>query len=130
MYGVDLGAMVRQRRVRELLDLVDELPAASRLSEARATDPRLAWHLLAQREEAQDLEWRPRVRDYGLQELLLLRLCNLTASLAGARDDDLLDGPRTAVDDLIERARTTEALYLIAMATPGRASEYGIDMNA
>lgn len=118
VYGVDLSAWWQARRWSDLLDLVDQLPAASRTREAILNDDELAEQILDHELTKPEQPFRPEVRSYDLTNLLLLRLSNQVAALSGAGPEDQLESPRTAVDDARDRRRHTEAVSIIAAATP------------
>lgn len=118
-YGVDLTAWWQARRWRDLLDLIDQLPPASRTREAIFNDDRNAEALLDAELAQPDEPFRPPVRSYDLPTFLLLRISNQLTSLLAS--DEFLEGPRTAVDAARERRRASEALDIIRMATPAFA---------
>lgn len=75
MYGVDIAELVAAGRWQAALDYVDGLPAASRLNEAIANDPVLAAQIVAaQDDDAEKVEWAPRVSEFGLVEMLLSQI--------------------------------------------------------
>lgn len=74
VYGVDLAVWLRARRHRSLLELIEQLPSACRLNEAKQDDPEYAELIARVRAENEDDEgpsWSPAVRDYDLTALLL-----------------------------------------------------------
>lgn len=123
---MDLGEWWKARRWRALLDLIDLLPPASRLSEARLHNPDEAPALLNARLAADDdsRPWSPPVSQYDLHALLLREIANSVAQLGGAQRHDLLPGPRTAVDDEEHNRRRWEAYELIKLATPHLAEYF------
>lgn len=89
-YGVDLARWWRERRFRALLDLVDQLPGASRLNEAIQNDPEQAEVIarnidqLKQRGEGERGQWSPRVAEYDLHANLLRDLIQSVLGLRAA----------------------------------------------
>lgn len=74
VYGVDLSAWLHARRHRSLLELIEQLPDASRFNEAKQNDPEYAEMIARIRSENEDDEtatWSPPVRNYDLTALLL-----------------------------------------------------------
>lgn len=85
--GVDLAQWWRERRFRALLDLIDQLPHASRLNEAIQNDPEQAEVIARAREEVADEDrepWAPRLADYDLHANLLRDLIQATIGLRAA----------------------------------------------
>ena len=71
---MDLARWWADRRWKALLEMIDELPAASRFNEAVQNDPEQAELIALYREQHGDDErepWRPRVREYDLHANLL-----------------------------------------------------------
>jgi len=89
--GTDLSLLWRQRRFRALLDLIDQLPSASRLNEAILNDPEQA-QLIAEDRERQLQEqgeqarkpWSPRLSEYDLHANLLRDLIQSVLGLRAA----------------------------------------------
>ncbi|WP_435199581.1 hypothetical protein [Janibacter sp. GS2] len=119
VYGVDLTAWWQARRWRDLLDLIDQMPPASRTREAIFNDDANADALLDAELAQPDEPFRPPMRSYDLSTFLLLRISNQLTAVLGA--DEFLEGPRTAVDTARDRRRSAEALDIIRMATPALA---------
>ena len=90
--GTDLRSWWRERRFRALLDLIDQLPAASRLNEAIQNDPEqaeiIALHIEEQKQKAEAADeqkpWSPRVAEYDLHANLLRDLIQATLGLRAA----------------------------------------------
>lgn len=91
--GVDLRQWWRERRFRALLDLIDQLPAASRLNEAIQNDPEqaeiIARHIEEQKRKAAEAgeeqrPWSPRVAEFDLHASLLRDLIQATLGLRAA----------------------------------------------
>lgn len=85
--GVDLRSWWRERRFRALLDLIDQLPAASRLNEAIQNDPEHAELIARAREEADNEDegrepWSPRLAEYDLHAHLMR---DMIQALVGVR---------------------------------------------
>jgi hypothetical protein len=71
---VDLAEWYAGKRWVALLELIDMLPAASRLNEAIANDPETAAHLAKlrlQESEGDKPDWSPRVAEYDLHAMLM-----------------------------------------------------------
>src|SRR5690625_2246227 len=88
--GVDLRQWWRERRFRALLDLIDQLPGASRLNEAIQNDPEqaeiIARHIEEQKRKAAEAgeeqrSWSPRVAEFDLHASLLRDLIQATLGL-------------------------------------------------
>lgn len=91
--GVDLRQWWRERRFRALLELIDQLPGASRLNEAIQNDPEqaeiIALHIEEQKRKAAETgaeqsPWSPRVSEYDLHANLLRDLIQATLGLRAA----------------------------------------------
>lgn len=91
--GVDLRTWWRERRFRALLELIDQLPGASRLNEAIQNDPEqaeiIALHIEEQKQKAAETDaeqapWSPRVAEYDLHANLLRDLIQATLGLRAA----------------------------------------------
>lgn len=119
--GVDLGLWWSQGRYRALLDMLDQRPSASRLSEAIYTDPSNAQVLLDERRRMskRHRRWSPRISEYNLQAELTAMLINDVRSIFGnARQWELVPGPESAADALERHEQELDALAIIAVATP------------
>lgn len=89
---MDLAAWWRARRWVGLLELIDQLPAASRLNEAIQNDPEqaeiIALHIEEQKQkadaDAEQKPWSPRVAEYDLHANLLRDLIQATLGLRSA----------------------------------------------
>lgn len=114
---MDLATWYVGRRWVALLELIDMLPAASRLNEAIAEDPEVAAHLAAQRLEEEgepsESDWSPRISEYDLHAMLLREILHavkghrqVSIAAAGGRpgEEAPFPGPRTAIDKAIEAA--------------------------
>ena len=101
------------RRGRKLLDLIDELPSASRLREAILNDPEEAELIAAMPEPEED--WAPRVSEWTLPIALqydqrsllvaILQTLQMTATGKRAKPIQPLPTPRTAVEAAKAAAR-------------------------
>lgn len=69
MYGVDLAEWVAARRWSGLLDLIYQLPDASRYKEAIYDDPERAAEIASWPESTE--KWTPRLKDWNLTAILL-----------------------------------------------------------
>lgn len=113
--GVDLRLWWRERRFRALLDLIDQLPAASRLSEAIQNDPEHAELIARAREETADEDrepWSPRVSEYDLhahlmrdviQAVIGVRTAVIAAAGGKPRSTPAYPAPVTEVDKATAR---------------------------
>lgn len=66
---MDLAEWYAARRWVALLDLIDGLPSACRLNEAKVNDPEMAAHIAAM--PSPEEEWAPAVSEYNLTAHLL-----------------------------------------------------------
>lgn len=129
---MDLAVWWQQRRWVGLLELIDELPSASRFNEAVLNDPEFA-EAVAARETGSDNkgdEWSPRISEFDLHALLLRDVIQgvqgvqaAVIALAGGKPpkQSPYPAPRTALDEARERALTEWADDLIAKLTPHAA---------
>lgn len=111
---MDLAEWVARGRYEGLLELIDMLPAASRLKEAIAQDDEAAEYLLSLPESEGDGEpWSPRVSEFDLHAQQMAALINEVKMLrqsgqavAGGKPakEKPYPVPRTAVDRARERA--------------------------
>lgn len=110
---MDLSEWLENGRVRALLDVIDQLPAASRLYEAMVNDPEEADTLARARMSATDSpEWSPRVSEFDLTAHMLRELIHETKMTRavliqahGGKPGELkpFPAPRTAIDAAVER---------------------------
>lgn len=128
---MDIAHWVRCRRWRALLELIDQLPAASRFREAVANDPEQA-RLAIEREDSADPDeeaepWSPRVSDWTLEAVLLRQIREGLVSVfqqlvaSGGRTPPHVEAfpvPRTAVDRAREEADVVWAMGLMRQLTP------------
>lgn len=114
VYGVDLALWYAEGRVDGLLDLIDNLPGASRLTEAVTNDPEAAEELARLRlsDDSEKPDWAPRVAEFGLTEHLLSQIIDLLQSqigvsikAAGGKPGDVkpTPRPRTEIDAAVAR---------------------------
>lgn len=97
---MDLAAWYAEGRWVGLLDLIDGLPSASRLNEARLNDPELA-RLLAEAPEPTE-PWSPKTSEYGLLERMVGDLIDEVKQLrimqsGKPSNEPRYPSPRTAV---------------------------------
>lgn len=136
---MDLAAWWRARRWRELLELIEQLPTASRLNEATLNDPEAAALINAERqaEEAAAQEtgeetepWSPRFSEFDLHAQMLRDVINeladlraVTIAAAGGKYRRPKDypRPRTEVDRLRERSDREWAQWMTNLFLPGAA---------
>ena len=132
VYGVDLARWWRARRWRALLDLIDQLPMASRFAEAVANDPEQARLIALQRQRSGDdgAAWSPRLAEFDLHARLLRDVINgllgvqsAVIAAAGAKPPkpEPYPVPVTEIDRAIERATEEWAESLISRLTPWAA---------
>lgn len=110
---MDLAEWVAQGRYLGLLELIDMLPAASRMKEAIAQDEEAAEYILSLPEPEGGAEpWSPAVSEWTLTNQLLASVINELRSsrmssqaVAGQkpRKEDPYPVPRTAVDRLMDQ---------------------------
>lgn len=129
---MDLAEWWQRRRWKALLELIDELPAASRLNEAIQNDPEQA-KIIATIPLGDGEDWAPKVRDYDLTAMLLREIREMLASLyqlehakgSGKRPPAIkpLPVPFTEVDRqrLLETREWADSL--IARLTPQHAGK-------
>lgn len=128
---MDLAAWWQQRRWKALLELIDELPTASRFNEAVLNDREFAEAVVANesKSDGDKSEWAPRVSEFDLHALLLR---DIIQSLQGVQAAVIATvgkppkfppypSPRTALDDARERLLHEWADDLIARLTPHAA---------
>jgi len=124
--------LVAQRRVVAVLDLIDGLPATSRLREAVWNDPDQAALIAALPAPDVEQAWRPSTRDFTLEVMLLRENRELLASavvylasLAGVETLPTFE-PFAVPETELDRARAarqvqqrdTARYSLIALLTP------------
>ena len=119
-------------RSRALLELIDQLPAASRFNEAFQNDPEQAKHLAQL--PASDEEWAPKVRDYDLTATLLREVVERLTALyqlthavnakGKAPDVKPFPTPFTEIDRVRARELSEWADSLISRLTPGHSGKH------
>lgn len=92
---MDLSELVASNRVVALLDLVDQLPAASRLNEAIASDPEQA-EAIARRvlDEDDDDEAHPSQAEWTPLHEAVATLIDITVAANAGKDDKPWSYPR------------------------------------
>ena len=97
---MDLAAWWQARRWVGLLELIDNLPDASRLKGAIYNDPEQARLIAIQRETADpDREsWSPSVAEYDLHAMLLREVVHNLAALRQEKNPTYIPAPRTEID--------------------------------
>ena len=127
---MDLGGWIRQGRLRGVLDLIDQLPAASRYWSAVALDEEVAEAILAEEDRRRDAHgdgdtapaWTPPLDQWDLtaqmlgaliNEVKALRQATIAAAGGRARREKPFPGPRTAREAV--QARRDEE-YAAALA--------------
>ena len=115
----------KERRWVRLLNLIDNLPQASRLTQAIMDDPVLAEQILDRADTNE--EWAPPLSQYGLQEQYLAQIIDginglqaLVSSVAGGKPDrpKPTPRPRTQLDVVRERRSRETQLSIIAAFAP------------
>lgn len=103
---MDLAEWWRARRWRALLELIDQLPTASRTREAIMNDPDearlIAFHREYGKPGEKDEPWAPRLSEFDLHAVLLREIAHSIAALAGAKSPDYFPGPKTEADRQVE----------------------------
>ena len=111
---MDLARWWADRRWRALLELIDQLPRASRFKEALYNDPETAEYLAALHEQNDDdvEPWSPRFAEYDLHAHLLREVINALLAnrqavigAAGGKPGQVVPfpGPITEVDRAMAR---------------------------
>lgn len=138
----------RGRRWVELLELIEQLPSHSRLSEAQQNDPVWAEYIVDQAEKRKkqhgDQEkWHPPVRDWDLQAMLLhdiretlvaVRQAVIQSTLlpqanGGVKRDKApkvspFPTPRTEVDRIKARRSRLAQLEIVALFAPHALDDF------
>lgn len=122
---MDLARWWRDRRWVGLLDLIDQLPAASRFNEAVLNNPEQA-ELIANRPGSGE-KWAPRVSEYDLhavlqretvQALMAVRAAVIASVGGNPGKTPEFPTPVTEVDRAVARAQEAWADRIIAAYTP------------
>lgn len=123
---MDLVAWWQARRWAGLLELIDELPPASRLNEALLNDKEIAQEIVA-RETGEESEWSPRVSEFDLHALLLRDIMQAIQGVqaaviagAGGKPPSIspYPSPKTALDEIRQQELENWADNLISQLTP------------
>lgn len=126
VYGVDLSRWWRERRWKALLELIDELPAASRFNEAVLNDREFAKEVVA-RETGDRPEWSPRVSEFDLHATLLRDVIQVLQGVqaaviaaSGNKPPKIVPypAPKTALEEVRQEALQEWADDLISRLTP------------
>lgn len=115
---MDLAEWWQQKRWRGLLELIDQLPAASRFNEAVLNDPEQA-RLIAARPTSSE-SWTPLVRDWDLTAVLLREIREALVGLLGNGRAKPIPIPRTEVDRVRARLDLVLAAQIIRDFAPRR----------
>lgn len=129
MYGVDLAVWWRERRWAGLLELIDELPAASRFNEAVLNDREFAKEVVAQESENREdaPEWAPKISEFDLHATLLRDVIQALQGVqaaviaaAGGKPPKIIPypAPKTALEEVRQEALQEWADDLISRLTP------------
>lgn len=129
---MDLAKEWRSRRWKRLLRIIDQLPAHSRLAEARLDDEQVAEQILAFEDKHPNAKPSRRVSDFtpevDLLSTLVDRVGELTQAVvaaAGAQPRKVTPVPRpkTAVDRVRARRSLAKHRRLVARVLPHRAGQ-------
>lgn len=124
---MDLAVLYRQRRWVYLLDLIDNLPQASRLSRAMMNDPEVAEQILAMAEAEGENEWNPPLSEYDLKAQYLAQIVDGLSSLQstlvavnGGKPERPrpIPRPKTQIDVIRERRSQERQNDIIALFAP------------
>lgn len=108
---MDLAEWVAARRYSGLLELIDQLPSASRYSEAVVNHPEYAKQLAEAPEPSE--AWTPRQAEFGLTEHLLTNISDqlqvltvVTLKAAGGKPGDPkpMPRPKSAIEEAKKQA--------------------------
>lgn len=125
--GIDLGEIVRQRRVRYLLNLLDHLPRDSFYQEARSRDSELALDVYLSDDGSDPVRTPPQSYYSYTNELLTLLVNELkvlrhdVGSLAGGKPSkpDMVPRPVSALDEVERRMADTRLALMNTMLGGG-----------
>jgi len=141
-YGVDLALWFRQRRWVALLELIWQLPNASRFNEAQLNDPEYAEIAARAQREAEisgrpAAKWTPPVREWTLEAQLLREIRESIIAVRSAQYETtylpagegrlkalrapvvpVLPGPETEADRVRARLSRQSQLEIIAIFAP------------
>lgn len=114
---MDLAAWWRARRWRALLELIEQLPTASRFRGAVLNDPEQARMIALAREYGTDDDdtpepWSPPVAEYDLTAQLLREILHTVTAAAGAKSPAYFPAPRTEVDRQQEGLSLAQAVSI------------------
>lgn len=119
--------LYKERRWVRLLNLIDSLPQASRLTQAMMDDPEVAEQILDLTDSQTQEEWAPPLSQYGLQEQYLAQIVDgistlaaLVVSVGGGKPDrpKPTPRPRTQLDVIRERRSRETQLEIISLFAP------------
>lgn len=126
VYGVDLAVWWRGKRWVGLLELIDQLPSASRVNEAVLNDREFAEAVVA-RESGDRPEWAPKVSEFDLHATLLRDVIQALQGVqaaviaaAGGKPPKIkpYPAPRTALEEVRQDVLQAWADSLISRLTP------------
>ena len=130
---MDVAQYLGEHRYVALLDLIDQLPAASRFNEAVVNDEEFAEYLLDLEEQGGAVpgeSWAPRGAEFDLtnqllstvvDELKALRISGQALAGGKPKREDPMPRPRTAVERVRARRDEQAAINLAVM--------FGFDRN-
>lgn len=124
---MDLVAWWQARRWAGLLELIDQLPPASRFNEAVLNDVDVARELVARENgDADSPEWSPKISEFDLHALLLRDVIQalhgvqaaVIATVAKPPKIAPYPAPKTALDEVRQLELENWANDLVAKLTP------------
>lgn len=125
---MDLARWWADRRWVALLELIDQLPQASRFMEAVVNDPEQADLIARSREGEAEVPWSPRFSEFGLLERLMrdavMAIQGVQAAViaaAGGKPPKVepYPVPVTEIDRAVARANREWAESIMDIFTPG-----------
>lgn len=118
---MDLAAWLKQRRYRGLIDLIDQLPAASRTMAALLNDRDIARNIVEGEAKSEGAPAGPSLRDETPEVQMLRILINdfRSAMSDKKRKPRLLEPPKTALDKARREYHREAASDILKQMMPG-----------